>query len=91
MPKKEKNYISVSGYEYNNLTDKWDLVVTKYFLRPVDAMRFAAQFAMCQINTVSHKDYVYATMCSGCEHEKRCHEQCVTCEDYDDAIAKGEL
>lgn len=24
----------------------------------------------------------YEAMCVGCEYEKRCHEQCITCTDF---------
>lgn len=34
---------------------------------------------------------VYQRLCSGCTYEIYCHENCETCEEYDDAIYKIEF
>lgn len=36
------------------------------------------------------EEHVYSRMCSGCERERYCHEECETCEEYDDAIEELE-
>lgn len=36
------------------------------------------------------EEYVYSRMCAGCERERYCHEECETCEEYDNAIAELE-
>jgi len=32
---------------------------------------------------------VYHEMCGSCPHARYCHEECVTCEDYDVVLIKA--
>jgi hypothetical protein len=36
------------------------------------------------------EEHVYNRMCSGCERARYCHEECETCEEYDEAIEELE-
>lgn len=34
---------------------------------------------------------IYQRLCNGCEYERYCHNNCETCEEYDDAIYRIEF
>jgi len=40
------------------------------------------------MNTKTKYERVYEKLCSGCPNEVKCHEECETCEDFDELLNK---